>query len=293
MNLRAFVRLSRIEHGILTSLIVIASYVIAGGRSAIAMVLLFLSSLLTEIFLFATNDIYNIEEDRINRPDAPLVRGEVSINEAWALSLLSVVIAVLLNVLGIVMGGYLMIWSIVILIMAIVLGFSYNYRLKRVIIVNNAFVAVTSSLTFLYGLYAVSLTIPTLNLPYLLFIVSFLATMGRELVKGAIDVAGDVRAGVKTVANTYGIKTAITLAVIFTLVAVFISPLIIIHAFRNPYGLVLSAGVLITDVILMYISIVLLRNSNYMGRFRVLSLGGAMAITIIAYLLFALLVTVH
>ncbi len=292
MNLRAFVRLSRIEHGILTSLIVIASYVIAGGRSAIAMVLLFLSSLLTEIFLFATNDIYNIEEDRINRPDAPLVRGEVSINEAWALSLLSVVIAVLLNVLGIVMG-YLMIWSIVILIMAIVLGFSYNYRLKRVIIVNNAFVAVTSSLTFLYGLYAVSLTIPTLNLPYLLFIVSFLATMGRELVKGAIDVAGDVRAGVKTVANTYGIKTAITLAVIFTLVAVFISPLIIIHAFRNPYGLVLSAGVLITDVILMYISIVLLRNSNYMGRFRVLSLGGAMAITIIAYLLFALLVTVH
>ncbi|ADN49758.1 geranylgeranylglycerol-phosphate geranylgeranyltransferase [Vulcanisaeta distributa] len=291
MNLRAFVRLSRIEHGILTSLIVIASYVIAGGRSAIAMVLLFLSSLLTEIFLFATNDIYNIEEDRINRPDAPLVRGEVSINEAWALSLLSVVIAVSLNVLGIVMG-YLMIWSIVILIMAIVLGFSYNYRLKRVIIVNNAFVAVTSSLTFLYGLYAVSPTVPTLNLPYLLFIVSFLATMGRELVKGAIDVAGDVRAGVKTVANTYGIKIAITLAVIFTLVAVLISPLIIIYALRNPYGLVLSVGVLATDAILMYISIALLRNSNYMGRFRVLSLG-AMAITIIAYLLFALLVTVH
>ncbi len=294
MNLRAFIRLSRIEHGILTSLIVIASYVIAGGRSAIAMVFLFLSSLLTEIFLFITNDIYNIEEDRINRPDAPLVRGEVSISEAWVLSLLSIIAAILLNVLGIVMGGYLMIWSIVILIMAIVLGFSYNYRLKKVIVVNNVFVAITSSLTFLYGLYAVSSTIPTLNLPYLLFIVSFLATMGRELVKGAIDVAGDVRAGVKTVANTYGIKTAVTLAVIFTLVAVLISPLIIIHAFRNPpYGLVLSAGILITDVILMYISIVLLRNSNYMGRFRVLSLGGAMAITIIAYLLFALLVIVH
>ncbi|WP_243678894.1 UbiA family prenyltransferase [Vulcanisaeta distributa] len=183
MNLRAFIRLSRIEHGILTSLIVIASYVIAGGRSAIAMVLLFLSSLLTEIFLFATNDIYNIEEDRINRPDAPpLVRGEASISEAWVLSLLSVVIAILLNVLGIAMG-YLVAWSIVILIMAIALGFSYNYRLKRVIIVNNVFVAITSSLTFLYGLYAVSSTIPTLNLPYLLFIVSFLATMGRELVK--------------------------------------------------------------------------------------------------------------
>lgn len=192
MNLRAFIKLSRIEHGVLTSLIVVASYIIAGGRSAIAMALLFLASLLTEIFLFATNDIFNVEEDRVNRPDAPIVSGEVSIREAWALSLLSVVIAVLLNVLGIAMR-YLMDWSIVILALAIFLGFFYNYGLKRVIIVNNVLVAITSSLTFLYGLYAVSSIPPTLNLPYLLFIVSFLATMGRELVKGALDVAGDAR----------------------------------------------------------------------------------------------------
>ncbi|MGC8606659.1 MAG: geranylgeranylglycerol-phosphate geranylgeranyltransferase [Vulcanisaeta sp.] len=291
MNLRAFVKLSRIEHGVLTSLIVIASYVIAGGRNTIAMVLLFLSSLLTEIFLFATNDIYNIEEDRINRPDAPLVRGEVSIKEAWFLSLLSLIIAILLNALGIVMK-YLMTWSIVILLMAIILGFSYNYRLKRVIIVNNILVATTSSLTFLYGLYAISSIPPTLNIPYLLFTVSFLATIGRELVKGAIDVAGDVRASVKTIANVYGIKSAVILAVVFTFIAVFISPLIVIQALHEFYGLVLSVGVLMTDVILIYICIMLLRSTNYMGRFRVWSLG-AMAITIIAYLVFALLLFVH
>ncbi|MGC9179145.1 MAG: geranylgeranylglycerol-phosphate geranylgeranyltransferase [Vulcanisaeta sp.] len=291
MNLRAFVKLSRIEHGVLTSLIVIASYVIAGGRNTITMVLLFLSSLLTEIFLFATNDIYNIEEDRINRPDAPLVRGEVSIKEAWFLSLLSLIIAILLNALGIVMK-YLMTWSIVILLMAIILGFSYNYRLKRVIIVNNILVATTSSLTFLYGLYAISSIPPTLNIPYLLFTVSFLATIGRELVKGAIDVAGDVRASVKTIANVYGIKSAVILAVVFTFIAVFISPLIVIQALHEFYGLVLSVGVLMTDAILIYICIMLLRSTNYMGRFRVWSLG-AMAITIIAYLVFALLLFVH
>ncbi|ADY01484.1 UbiA prenyltransferase [Vulcanisaeta moutnovskia 768-28] len=291
MNLRAFVKLSRIEHGVLTSLIVIASYVIAGGRNTIAMVLLFLSSLLTEIFLFTTNDIYNIEEDRINRPDAPLVRGEVSIKEAWFLSLLSLIIAILLNALGIVMK-YLMTWSIVILLMAIILGFSYNYRLKRVIIVNNILVATTSSLTFLYGLYATSSIPPTLNIPYLLFTVSFLATIGRELVKGAIDVAGDVRASVKTIANVYGIKSAVILAVVFTFIAVFISPLIVIQALHEFYGLVLSVGVLMTDAILIYICIMLLRSTNYMDRFRFWSLG-AMAITIIAYLVFALLLFVH
>lgn len=293
VNLRALIRLSRIEHGILTSLITIASYVVAGGRSSVAMVLLFLSSLLTEVFLFATNDIYNIEEDKINRPDAPLVRGEVTIKEAWALSLLSVTIAVLLNALGIALG-HLMVWSIVILIMAIVLGFSYNYGLKRVIVVNNLLVALTSSLTFIYGLYAATSTPPTLNLPYLLLTVSFLATMGRELVKGAIDVAGDVRAGVKTVANVHGgVRTALVLAVVFTLIAVFISPLIIIYDTKEPYGLVLSIGVLITDAMLTYTSIMLLRNNNYMHRFRFLSLGGAMAVTIVAYLILALLLMIH
>lgn len=291
VNLRALIRLSRIEHGILTSLITIASYVVAGGRSSVAMVLLFLSSLLTEVFLFATNDIYNIEEDKINRPDAPLVRGEVTIKEAWVLSLLSVTIAVLLNALGIALG-HLMVWSIVILIMAIVLGFSYNYGLKRVIVVNNLLVALTSSLTFIYGLYAATSTPPTLNLPYLLLMVSFLATMGRELVKGAIDVAGDVRAGVRTVANVHGVRTALVLAVVFTLIAVFISPLIIIYDTKEPYGLVLSIGVLITDIMLTYASIMLLRNNNYMHRFRFLSLG-AMAVTIVAYLILALILMIH
>ena len=287
MNLRAFARLSRIEHGVLTSLIVIASYIVSGGRDPLAMALLFLSSLLTEVFLFATNDIYNIEEDRVNRPDAPLVRGEATIREAWALSLVSIVIAVALNALGIALS-HLAPWSIVILIIAIVLGFTYNYGLKRVLIVNNVFVAVTSSLTFLYGLYAVTSTPPTLDLPYLLFTTSFLATMGRELVKGAIDVAGDLRAGVRTVANVYGVRTAIALAVVFTLIAVAVSPLIIIYALHGLYGIALTVGVLTTDVMLTYISIMLLRRSDYLGRFRVMALG-AMAITIIAYLLYALL----
>ncbi len=112
--------------------------------------------------------------------------------------------------------------------------------------------------------------------------------MGRELVKGAIDVAGDVKVGVRTVANVYGVRAAVTLAVIFTLAAVAVSPLIIIYALREAYGIVLAIGVFITDVMLAYVSAALLRNVNYMGRFRVAALG-AMSVTIIAYLLFALL----
>ncbi|WP_243666131.1 hypothetical protein [Vulcanisaeta sp. JCM 16159] len=112
------------------------------------------------------------------------------------------------------------------------------------------------------------------------------------MVKGAIDVAGDVRAGVRTVANVHGVRTALVLAVVFTLIAVFISPLIIIYDTKEPYGLVLSIGVLITDIMLTYASIMLLRNNNYMHRFRFLSLG-AMAVTIVAYLILALILMIH
>ncbi|MFP3160387.1 MAG: geranylgeranylglycerol-phosphate geranylgeranyltransferase [Vulcanisaeta sp.] len=290
MDLRAFMRLSRIEHGVLTSLIVIASYIISGGNNPIAMVLLFISSLLTEVFLFVTNDIYNIEEDRVNRPDAPLVRGDVSIRTAWVLSLISVSISILLNVVGVVLN-YLAPWSISILIIAIITGFSYNYRLKRVVFVNNLLVAITSSLTFLYGLYAITSTLPTMNLPYLLFTVSLLATMGRELVKGALDIPGDIKAGVRTVANTYGITTAIVMAVAFTLTAVAVSPLIIILSLNEPFGFVLTIGVVITDLILTYICIAVLRRSDYADRFRSVSLL-AMSVTIITYLLLALLILI-
>ncbi|MCG2880998.1 MAG: geranylgeranylglycerol-phosphate geranylgeranyltransferase [Vulcanisaeta sp.] len=290
MNLRALARLSRIEHGVLTSLIVIASYVVSGGRDGIAMAILFTSSLLTEVFLFVTNDIYNIEEDRINRPDAPLVRGEVSIGTAWALSLVSLTTSVLLNIVGVILR-YLALWSVIILIIAIALGFSYNYRLKKVMVVNNLLVSITSSLTFLYGLYAVKSTPPTINLPYMLFTVSLLATMGRELIKGILDIPGDIRAGVQTIANRYGVSTAIGLAVVFTLIAVALSPLIIILSLGEAFGFVLAVGVVITDALLTYISINVLRRHDYAGKFRSLSLL-AMSITIITYLLLALLLLI-
>nr|KJR72087.1 MAG: ubiquinone biosynthesis protein UbiA [Vulcanisaeta sp. AZ3] len=282
----AYLRLVRIEHGVLTSLIVLASYIIVGGRNSLAMTLLFLSSLLTEAFLFATNDIYNVEEDRVNRPDAPLVRGDASLRSAWVLSLVSVVLAVIFNVIGVVLG-ILMPLSLVILILAIMLGFAYNYGLKRTLLVNNTLVSITSSLTFLYGLYAVKVTLPTLDLPYLLFITSFLATMGREFIKGVLDVPGDIKVGVRTVANTHGVKVAVVMAVVFVLLAVAVSPLIILQALSEAFGIVLSVGVVITDALLMYISIMVLVRSNYAGRFRVIALG-AMAVTIIAYLLSAL-----
>lgn len=287
MALKSIVKLARIEHGILAGLIVVATYIICGGRDPMGALALFLSTLLAEVFLFVTNDIHNIEEDRINRPDAPLVRGDVSLGTAWIISMVSLTLSVLINIIGILFLG-LNPWSILILIVALSVGYSYNYYVKRVLLMNNVFVSITSSLTFLYGLYSVNTT-PLYMLPYALFITSTLATMGRELVKGALDIKGDAAVGIKTVANTYGVGKAIRMAVAFTSLAIAFSPLLMIYSFALHFSYILMAGVLLTDLLFIYFNMMIIKGgSDYLERFRKGALM-AMSITIITYLVTALL----
>ncbi|WP_069807853.1 geranylgeranylglycerol-phosphate geranylgeranyltransferase [Vulcanisaeta thermophila] len=286
MGIKPILKLARIEHGVLAGLIVVATYFICGGTNPLGSLALFLSTLLAEVFLFVTNDIHNVGEDRVNRPDAPLVRGDVGMGVAWALALVSVALSIVVNLLGVLLLG-LSPWSLLVLIAALLMGYLYNYRLKRVLLVNNILVSITSSLTLLYGLYSVVET-PLYALPYALFITSALATMGRELIKGVLDIRGDELVGVRTVANTYGTRRAVSMAVAFTVAAILTSTLLILYSLNLRFGYVFITGVLITDVILAYLSVMVMRREDYLGRFR----GGAllaMSITIITYLVMALL----
>lgn len=284
--MRSIIKLTRIEHGILAGLIVVATYTLCGGRNSIDALFLFLSTLLAEVFLFVTNDIHNIEEDRINRPDAPLVRGDVSLVIAWAISVVSVLLSIIINIIGILFFK-LNPLSALILVIALIMGYSYNYYVKKIIFLNNVFVSVTSSLTFLYGLYSVKASFYVL--PYALFIISTLATMGREIIKGALDIKGDLMAGVRTVANTYGMNTAVRMALVFTSLAIASSVLLIIYSLNLSFGFVFMVGVLMTDILFVYLNIAIIRKgSDYLERFRSGALM-AMSITIIAYLITALL----
>jgi len=84
-----FIKLGRMEHGLLTAITVISSYYISGGRNGYVALTLLLSSFFAEVFLFVTNDIHNVAEDRVNRPSAPLVTGIVTPREAWWFALAS------------------------------------------------------------------------------------------------------------------------------------------------------------------------------------------------------------
>lgn len=286
---RGFVKISRLEHGVLTALTVDSAYLLAGGKNPLVLATLALSSLFAEVFLFVTNDIHNLEEDSINRPDAPLVTGLVKVGEAWVIAYASLAIS-LIQVLPVALG-YAQPLSLVILALALTLGYAYNVGLKRRLIVNNVSVALVSSLTYLYGLFSAE-NPPGGALRFLtaLFLVTMVASLGREVGKGSIDVDGDLKVGIRTIASTYGVGASNKVSSALILAAVALSPLIMLYSidYSPMPGIVFSSFVAVTDAIMVALSVRLLKGS--LKGFRGLSLA-AMGLTLLGFLIYAVLAT--
>lgn len=279
-------RLTRIEHGVFAVLAVLAAYIISGGKDITIMTVLALSTLFAECFLFTTNDIYNIHEDRINRPNAPLVKGTLSIGVAKLLAIIflsltftPIIVSIVTNILNVL--------PLLVLSLAVILGFLYNVKFKKMLIINNLILSLVTSLVFLYGASATYFKMNILIIT-LLFLTSITATMGREVVKGIIDVNGDKVAGIKTIATMYGVETACKVSLILTSISIVLSiPLIVMLTYLT-YGVVLIVGIIVTCTILTYGMYLMVKNVDNAEKFRKISLTG-MAITITSFFLFSIL----
>ncbi|MGB9709100.1 MAG: UbiA family prenyltransferase [Infirmifilum sp.] len=237
---RAYLRLTRIEHGVMTGLAVMAGFLAVKWCLCEALIIAFLSSVMVEASLFAFNDIFNMEEDRINSPDRPLVTGEVSKDEA-------VIIAILLAFSSIILASLLGKAPMLLLIMALSLGNLYNAYLKRFSIIGNITVAGLTASSFLYGSLATGLDVPEKTI--LFFMIAFLANVGREVVKGVRDLEGDVRVNICTLACEIGSEKAGKVASVFMLLAVALS-FAAISYFANK--LFFTALISLTDIIFIH-----------------------------------------
>jgi len=221
VGIGSYIRLTRIDHAIIASfaaLIGLATSV--GGWDEIPMVHAMLGMTVTataEIALFVFNDIFNIEEDRINAPERPLVQDEVSLRSAFIIGVVALVASILFSVtLGFA--------PLIIVASALISGMAYNVRLKRTGLAGNIIVAFDTSLPFIFG----STIINGFGIPLRILVfslIAFTATLGREILKGIKDIEGDMRVGVKTLAASKGVKIAARLSALLLFMAVALSPL--------------------------------------------------------------------
>ncbi len=212
-KLRAFLKLSRIDHGIFAGIVPVATYILTSHRiSILTIAVLYITTLLAEIYLFVLNDIMNIQEDKINRPDAPLVKGEITIRTAWLITITSLTLSIIILAIA-HLYNIINTFSLTIYATAIVIGTLYNIKLKKYPFVGNLATSLTTALAFLYGLYSLNM------IPILLFLTSLFACLGREIIKSIIDIEGDKLAGLRTLPIVKGIEYSTKLAKIFEVIA--------------------------------------------------------------------------
>jgi geranylgeranylglycerol-phosphate geranylgeranyltransferase len=202
------------------------------------------------------NDIYDLEIDKINRPERPIPRGSITLKQAKLLYFIYLFCGILLSILNTIIFNL----SLLNLVLALFFGFIgwvYAKWGKKSGFLGNLVVGISFSIGLIYGALLNSILIP----PYILyfFITAFSLLMAREIIKGCEDIEGDKKQGVKTLAIKIGIKNSRNVALIFSLLAIifFVLPLL-----TNIFNRVLFIIFMILGLIEVAYTIVLMLTSK-------------------------------
>lgn len=162
----------------------------------------------------ALNDVFDLDIDRINRPDRPLASGTLPLAAGWGVwavgSLLGVGLSVLLSPAHVAIATA-----------AVALSFLYDAWLKRVPLAGNLVVSAVIAVTLIvYGGWAVGDPFPA-------FIgagFAFLTNLARELIKDIEDMAGDAEVQARTWPLVVGARWAAWTAVAVLGLTVLLTP---------------------------------------------------------------------
>jgi len=214
-KLLAYLELTRAHNLLGTALGVLAGALLVEDVATLPLAVAIVGAVLVAAGGYAVNDYFDIEIDKINKPERPIPSGRVSPKEAYALSLLLMGIGALISfVVGPVTGAFATLNA--------VLMYYYSKQLKRTGLVGNLAVSFSTASTILYGALAQLEWMKELQELWTVvpvFAMVFLLTLSREIVKGVEDYFGDKEGGVKTLAVVKGPKAALRIALIISVLA--------------------------------------------------------------------------
>ncbi len=276
MRVRAYLRLFRIDHGVMYGIgVLVGVYVATKSLPLDVSIFGFLTALFLQSSTFALNDYFDYEVDLANkRLDRPLVTGEIKRGEA-------LILGIALFPIGILFSYLISLDAMFFALLISILGVLYDVKIKEFGLSGNVYIAATMSAPFLFG----GVIAGNVNEAIILIsTIAFVSGLGREIMKGIEDVEGDKLRGVKTVAVIYGEKVAAKVSAALFVLSVFMSFLALtIPEYRDPKFVI---PVAICDYLLIRSSLKLYRG---VGREEIYSLRKttmlAMAFGMLAFLL--------
>ncbi|MCF7808188.1 MAG: geranylgeranylglycerol-phosphate geranylgeranyltransferase [Candidatus Marinimicrobia bacterium] len=241
----AFIRILRPLNLFQAALAVLLTTAILGQLQDInSLILLMLSVILINGAGNVINDIYDIDIDRINRPDRPLPSGQMKLSTArvymFNLFTVGVFCAALISLTTFYIAA----------LVATPLLVAYSFKLKRLPLIGNLVVSFMLGLAFIYVGSAFGKISSTLVMAAL----AFGFTLIRELVKDLEDMEGDQESDAKTLPLVWGEKRTLILTVLIMGVSaiLFLLPSII-GSYTMIYLWIVLFGVDLPMIIAMYL----------------------------------------
>jgi geranylgeranylglycerol-phosphate geranylgeranyltransferase len=227
--------------------VIVGASLVSPLNFTINLLLGFVTSFSLTAASMAINDYYDREIDAINEPNRPIPRGDVNPKEA-------LIFAVVLSIIGLIAAFETNMPNLLVSLIALIISVTYITKGKGTGLPGNFLVSATVVIPFIYG----GLIVGQIETSTLLFAaIAFLSNTGREVTKGIVDVEGDRSHKIRTIAVTYGERTAAATAAVFSFLAVSLSPLPWLWTLVSDWFL---PPVLLTDIGMLVSSILLLRN---------------------------------
>lgn len=208
----------------------------------------FLTGFFICAYSMALNDVYDIEVDRVNRPDRPIPSGRISSQDASRISFMTLAAGMACSFLSLIP------LAVVIAAAYAFLSWLYDSRAKKTGFAGNLIVASSLAIPFIYG-GAVSGGSIVGSLLLMMALTAFFSGVGREVVKGMADVEGDSKRDVNSIARSRGLSFASMVGALFFVLAVLTSWIPLAVGLANQ---VYTYGVIVPDAIFVYLAVAIL-----------------------------------
>ncbi|MDP7238512.1 MAG: geranylgeranylglycerol-phosphate geranylgeranyltransferase, partial [Candidatus Latescibacteria bacterium] len=187
----------------------------------------------------ASNDYFDVDIDRVNKPQRPLAAGILLPGTAlW--------LALLLGAAGIVTGAWLSPTHGIIALIAACLSWMYNAGWIRRGFAGNLTVSGVAATAFIYG--GLLGSEPLLALVPTGFACFF--HLGRELIKDIEDVRGDAKGQMRSIPVKHGLyRTLMVITAVFTILIL----ITFIPIYYRWFGLSYAGMVVLVDGIMVYV----------------------------------------
>jgi geranylgeranylglycerol-phosphate geranylgeranyltransferase len=239
------------------------------------LVLGFSSVFFTSAAALILNDYFDVESDKFNAPDRPIPSGLVTKQEVLILS-------IVVTLLGIFTSALINLPALVTVVLVWLVGFLYNWRLKKAGILGNLMVSLSVGMTFIYGGIVVGK--PFEPVVWFFALLVALINLGEEIAADAMDVAGDRQAQSRSLAVLLGPEQALKISGVIFLMVVAISFLPVLLGWL---GSIYLLPIFLMDVVILYSTKQLLDSklANRRKYVRWIYMSGLIALVLIIVLL--------